>query len=107
MQIDLNQIFLIVSIIGIAVGSGLGILKIYYMREDRKPKFTYERLNGNNQWKIMILHPDKPIHKISIKLDNRPLPIANSNNKRYERTMRAGEGKILMLEKNLMIIRSL
>ena len=93
MDYDLTLIGIIVGIFAGIVASGVGILKLYYMREDRKPKFTYERIKENNVWKLMILHPDKPIHKISVFCDKTPLPLSNTNREQYERTMRVGEGQ--------------
>lgn len=66
-------------------------ITLYVQIQDRKPKFTYERLRENDNWKIMILHPDKPIHVISVTLNDKQLRLANSQN--YERTMRVGEGQ--------------
>lgn len=90
MQFDL--VYQIVAVIGVLVGSGLAIFKMYYWYQDRKPEFTYEKMQEMYNWKITILHPDKPIHRISITLDGKPLPLSNIPT-RYERSMRVGEGQ--------------
>lgn len=67
-------------------------ITLYYQKQDRKPKFTYERVDrSDGDWMLRILHPDKPIHKISVTLDGLSLKISDVTN-RYELTMRAGEG---------------
>lgn len=90
---QLAQIAIIIAAaVGTIVGTILGILKFHYMREDRKPKFSYERFEDSTGWKIMILHPDKLIHKFSITIDDKLIPISNSPDKFCERTLRVGEG---------------
>ncbi len=74
------------------VGSAITLFKLYWWYQDRKPKFTYERFREGEIWKLMILHPDKIINKISITLDGMPLPLSNTKD-RYERAMRTGEGQ--------------
>lgn len=90
MQFDL--VYQIVSVIAVVIGSSVALFKMYYWYQDRKPKFTYERVKEGENWHIMILHPDKPIHKISITMDKQPLELTDAKN-RFERTMRIGEGQ--------------
>ena len=93
MPLDYNLVLILATIVGIGIASCIGILKIYYMKEDRKPKFSYERVKENDKWHIMILHPDKIIHKFSILIDDKQIPIKNSQESQYELTLRAGEGE--------------
>lgn len=90
MQFDL--VYQIATVVAVLVGSGIGLFRLYWWYQDRKPKFTYERFKEGEIWKLMILHPDKIINKISITMNNQPLPLSNTKN-RYERSMRVGEGQ--------------
>ncbi len=93
MPLDYNLVLILVTIVGVGIASCIGILKIYYMKEDRKPKFSYERVKENDKWHIMILHPDKIIHKLSISINGKQIPVKNSQESQYELTLRAGEGE--------------
>ena len=102
MDSNLNQVLVVSGIIATIIGSSVGILKFYYIIQDRKPKFTYERVDQNETgWLLMILHPDKPIHKISATLDGTQLRISALPEIRYERTMRVGEGMNFDVGKNI------
>lgn len=93
LALNYTEIVAIVTTIAAIVVVTLGILKMYYMIEDRKSKFSYEKFKENTGWKIMILHPDKLIYKFSITIDGKPIPISNSTNGLCERTLRVGEGE--------------
>jgi len=92
LALDYTQLAAIVTTIAAIVIVTLGILKLYYMIDDRKPKFSYERLEESSGWKIMILHPDKIIHKFSITINDEAIPISNSPDQFCECTLRIGEG---------------
>ncbi len=98
-SIDLNQIFIITGIIAGVVGIVLGLVKLHYMREDRKPRFTYEKLLNGEVWQLMILHPNKHINKIYVTIDGKRLRIFDTKD-RYERAMREGEGETFEIGKD-------
>lgn len=91
MQVDPNQTLVITGIIATIVGSGIGILKLYYMSQDRKPKFVYEKFPENQIWRVRILHPDKLIRKCSVFCDGRPLSLSRSQDV-FECSIEAGGG---------------
>lgn len=90
MEFDL--VYQIVTVIAVIIGSSVALFKMYYWYQDRKPKFTYEKVKEDENWHIMILHPDKPIQKISVMMNKQPLQLKDVKN-RFERTMRIGEGQ--------------
>ena len=90
-QTQFLSIDIIIALGTIVTAIILGVT-LYLQIQDRKPKFTYERLKEGEIWKLMILHPDKIIHKISITIDDQPIPLANTKD-RYYRTMRVSEGQ--------------
>ena len=87
-------------VLGVIMG-GVGILKIKYMREDRKPKFSYERISGNDVWRIMIHSPNKIIHKFSISIDGEKIPVENSSYRLLECTLKEGEGVNFVVPTNV------
>lgn len=103
MALDYTQLAAIAVTLGSIVGGVLGILKMYYMIQDRKPKFSYEKFQEGGEWKILILHPDKLIHKFSITIDDNLIPLSKSNGRFYERTLKAGEGTTFDVPENITV----
>lgn len=92
MELDALSILTIVGIIATVIGTGIGLVKAYYWHQDRKPNFRYEKFREREVWHIRILHPDKPINKIAITMNDQPLPLSDKK-ELYERTMSVGEGQ--------------
>ena len=91
----------IVGIIATIIATGIGIVKTYYWRQDRKPNFRYEKFREREIWFIRILYPDKPINKIMITLNDQPLSLSDKKDL-YERTMSVGEGQNFEVGKEVM-----
>ncbi len=101
MEHNFELILTIVTVvIGIIVAYGT-ILKIKYMREDRKPKFSHQRVKDNTGWKILIHSPNTIIHKFSISIDEEKLFIENSTNHLQECTLMEGDGVNFVVPENI------
>lgn len=101
MELDPVNVLTIVGIIATVIGTGIGIVKTYYWRQDRKPNFRYEKFREREIWFIRILHPDKPINKIMITRNGNPLSLSDKK-ELYERTMSIGEGQNFEVGKDVM-----
>ena len=96
LQMDFNQILIVTGIIATIVGSAIGILKLHYMRQDRKPKFVYEKFPQNDIWCVRILHPDKLITKCSVSCEGRPLSLSRLRDT-FECSIEAGSGENFLI----------
>lgn len=101
MQLDLNQIFLIVSIIGISVGIALGILKFRYMREDRQTKIHVERFKEPNSenWRIRVRYINKIIERCIVSFNDNNLLWDGLNH--HEFTIFEGSARNLSIPNNI------
>jgi len=87
-EIELIEIFVI---IGISIGSLLGVVKLIFIIKDRRPQFRYQKFKEGEEWKIMISQSDKIINRLTIDVDNNPLQLSDSSH--HEVNLGIGEGQ--------------